>query len=136
MYTEDYLIFHLMLLKQYIKKKHQVNNRHQLNLLEKDPIQKPNRGWLGTAWHYTGGALFTGVQELSDLATRAYRTGAIAVAEGKPLLGSGGAWDIANDNGDKVFNTGRIEDAIQKFTKKPNGYCNQNCLRRGTRKNY
>lgn len=41
----------------------------------------------------------------------------IAVAEGKPLLGSGGAWDIANDNGDKVFNTGRIEDAIQKFTK-------------------
>ena len=84
---------------------------------EEDPIQKPNRGWLGSAWHYTGGAVFTGVQELSDLATRAYRTGAIAVAEGKPIFGSGNAWDTANDNGDKVFNTGRIEDAVQKFTK-------------------
>ena len=48
------------------------------------------RGWLGTALHYTVEPLFTavaapvklafkGVQELSDLTTRAYRTGAIAI---------------------------------------------------------
>ena len=82
---------------------------------EEDPVEKPNRGWLGTAWHYTGGALFTGVQELSDLSTRLYRTGVIALDQSKPIFGAGNAWDIANDNGDKVFNPNRIEDAKAKF---------------------
>jgi len=82
---------------------------------EEDPVEKPNRGWLGTAWHYTGGALFTGVQELSDLSTRLYRTGIIALDQSKPIFGAGNAWDIANDNGDKVFNPNRIEDAKAKF---------------------
>ena len=27
-----------------------------------DPVTKPNRGWLGTAWHYTGGAVLGGVK--------------------------------------------------------------------------
>ena len=83
---------------------------------QENPIDKPGRGWLGTAWHYTGGALFTGVQELSDLSTRLARTGLIALDEGKPIFGAGNAWDIANDNGDNVFNASRIEDARLKYT--------------------
>jgi len=79
---------------------------------EEDPVTKPQRGWLGTAWHYTGGAVFAGITEVSDLATRAYRTGAIALMEGKNL---GDAWTTANDKGDKVFNPGRIENASAKF---------------------
>jgi len=81
-----------------------------------NPIVKPDRGWLGTAWHYTGGALFAGVQELSDLSTRVARTGLIALDERKPIFGAGNAWDIANDNGDKVFNASRIEDARLRYT--------------------
>ena len=77
-----------------------------------DPATKPNRGWFGTAWHYTGGALLQGLTEISDLTTRAYRTGAIAIEEGKNLAD---AWDRANDKGDKVFNPGRIEKASSKF---------------------
>jgi len=79
---------------------------------EEDPVTKPQRGWLGTAWHYTGGALLAGLTEVSDLTTRAYRTGAIALMEGKNL---GDAWTTANDKGDKVFNPGRIQDATSKF---------------------
>ncbi len=79
---------------------------------EEDPVAKPQRGWLGTAWHYTGGAVLAGIQEVSDLSTRAYRTGAIALMEGKNL---GDAWTTANDKGDKVFNPGRIENASAKF---------------------
>lgn len=79
---------------------------------EEDPVIKPQRGWLGTAWHYTGGAVLAGIQEVSDLSTRAYRTGAIALMEGKNL---GDAWTTANDKGDKVFNPGRIENASAKF---------------------
>ena len=80
---------------------------------EENPTEKPNRGWLGTAWHYTGGALFSGVQELSDLTTRAYRAAVIPIAETGTL---GWAWKEANDKGDKVFNSHRIADAKLKFT--------------------
>jgi len=77
-----------------------------------DPIVKPQSGWLGTAWNYTGGALLQGLQEVSDFSTRVYRTGAIALMEGKNL---GDAWTTANDKGDKVFNPGRIQNATTKF---------------------
>jgi hypothetical protein len=83
-----------------------------------DPIVKPSRGWLGTAWAYTGGAIkegFTlglaGLQNVSDVTTRAYRAVAIPLSQGEV----GFAWDEANDKGDKVFNDGRIEDAKDKF---------------------
>ena len=80
------------------------------------------RGWLGTALHYTVDPLFTavaapvklafkGVTELSDLTTRAYRTGAIMVDQGKNLAD---AWTTANDKGDKVFSPNRIA-AAQKL---------------------
>ena len=85
--------------------------------------QKPNRGWLGTAWHYTGGAVFNALTEAggavlgalteaSDLVTRAYRTGAISVMEGK---GIGDAWKTAGDNGENVFNPNRITGAREKY---------------------
>jgi len=76
-----------------------------------DPVSKEPRGWLGTAWNYTGGALFRGVVELSDLTTRAYRAAAIPLSRGEV----GFAWDEANDKGDKVFNQSRIADARSKF---------------------
>ena len=83
-----------------------------------DPAVKPSRGWLGTAWAYTGGAVkegFTlglaGLQNVSDVMTRGYRAIAIPLSQGEV----GFAWDEANDKGDKVFNDGRIEDARAKF---------------------
>jgi hypothetical protein len=88
-----------------------------------DPIEKPDQGWLSTAWNYTGGAVLGGLKEVgkdilgglqnvSDFTTRAYRTAAIA-ADQQVALGE--AWDIANDKGDKVFSPGRIERAKQLF---------------------
>jgi hypothetical protein len=87
-----------------------------------DPIVKPARGWLGTAWAYTvGGAVgavkegfnlgLAGLQNVSDVMTRGYRAVAIPLSQGEV----GFAWDEANDKGDKVFNDGRIEDAKEKF---------------------
>ena len=84
-----------------------------------DPVTKPNRGWLGTAWNYTlgalpeaGGKLMAGLQNVSDFSTRLYRTAAIGATQGMNLAD---AWDEANDKGDKVFNPGRIEDARRRF---------------------
>ena len=80
-----------------------------------DPATKPNRGWLGTAWHYSIGGLFSLAQEGSDLATRVARTGLIALDRGVPLVGAGNAWDIANDKGDNVFSPNRIEKAKKQY---------------------
>ncbi len=79
---------------------------------QEDPVEKPNRGWLGTAWHYSIGGLLNIAQELSDLTTRAYRAVAIPLMEDKKI---GFAWDEANDKGDKVFNPNRLADARRKF---------------------
>jgi hypothetical protein len=81
------------------------------------------RGWLGTALHYTVDPIFTavsapvklafkGVQELSDLSTRAYRTAAIALDQNVNI---GKAWTTANDKGDKVFSPSRIAAATKIF---------------------
>ena len=89
-----------------------------------DPVTKPDRGWLGTAWHYTGGAVLGAAKEVgkdilgglgnvSDFSTRLYRTVAIAADQGVDL---NKAWDISNDKGDKVFSPGRIEKAKLRFT--------------------
>ena len=84
-----------------------------------DPVTKPEKGWLGTAWHYTGGALWNagsklmnGLQNVSDFTTRLYRTAAIGATQG---MGLADAWDEANDKGDKVFNPGRIGEARARF---------------------
>jgi len=54
------------------------------------PEEKPQRGWLGTAWHYTGGKVFDFLQAASDFSTRVARTGIIAIEEGRDLAD---AWD-------------------------------------------
>lgn len=86
---------------------------------------KQKRGWLGTAWHYTGGALLTGLNEVSDLVTRVNRT-ALMANEQIPL-GSAeyylpknwsvltDAWKKSNDNGELVYNDSRIEAAKKKY---------------------
>jgi hypothetical protein len=81
-----------------------------------DTVEKPSRGWLGSAAHYAVNynpitLLFKGAIEASDLMTRTYRAVAIPLSEGEV----GFAWDKANDKGDKVFNEGRIEDAKAKY---------------------
>jgi uncharacterized protein len=78
-----------------------------------DPLTKPSRGWLGTAWNYTGGAVVNALTEVSDFTTRAYRAISIPITRGE----IGFAWDEANDNGEKVYNEGRIEKARAKYGK-------------------
>ena len=93
------------------------------NFGNEDPAIKEKRGTLGTAWHYTGGAIgnavgyvgsktLAGLGNVSDVMTRAYRTAAIAIDQD---LSIGTAFDIANDKGDKVFSPGRIGAAKAKW---------------------
>ena len=93
------------------------------NFGNEDPTVQPKRGFFGTAWHYTGGALgnaigyagshiIAGLGNVSDVMTRGYRTVAIAADQGLDL---GEAWTVANDKGDKVFSPDRIVDAKAKF---------------------
>jgi hypothetical protein len=84
-----------------------------------DPTVEVKRSPMGTAWHYTGGQVvkalglgLAGLQNVSDLTTRAYRTVAIAAQEDLNLED---AWEEANDKGDKKFNSDRIEDARLKY---------------------
>lgn len=79
---------------------------------QESPTVKPNRGWLGTAWHYTGEQVLNLLQAGSDLSTRVARTGIIAVQEKKNLSD---AWDRASKDGQKVFNEDRIQEAKSKF---------------------
>lgn len=78
------------------------------------PEEKPNRGWLGTAWHYTGGKVFDFLQAASDFSTRVARTGIIALEEDRSLAD---AWDRAEKDGQKVFNEERLNEAESKFGK-------------------
>lgn len=83
------------------------------------------RGWLGSAWHYTGGAALAGLQEASDFMTRLYRFGALDIAalekqkagtQFKGISGLKNAWDATGDNGDLVFDPTRIEKAKAKYS--------------------
>ena len=81
-----------------------------------DPLTKPSRGWLGTAWHYTANynpltLAVKGAIELSDLATRTYRAVAIPLSEGDV----GFAWNEASDKGDKIYNSNRLQKARAKY---------------------
>jgi len=90
--------------------------KEQQDLVDKFGQEPPEekRSVLGTAWHYTGGALFRGAMALSDLSTRAARTGIIALEEGRDLAD---AWDRAEKDGQKVFNESRLVEAEEKFGK-------------------
>jgi len=77
-----------------------------------DPLTKPSKGWLNTAFKYNPITLaFKGAIEASELMTRTYRAVAIPLSQGE----IGFAWDQANDKGDKVYNEGRIEKAKAKY---------------------
>jgi hypothetical protein len=87
--------------------------------------EQPKRGWLGSAWHYTGGALLSGLNEVSDFMTRVYRTGALA-NEQIPLGSAewympknwsklSEAWSKSNDNGELLYNEQRIANATKKY---------------------
>ena len=84
----------------------------QKNFGNEDPLTKPKRGFFGTTWDYTGGALLKGLAEVSDFTTRAYRTAAIAIDQD---LDINDAWTVANDKGDKVFSPDRIATAQATF---------------------
>ena len=87
--------------------------------------EQPKRGWLGSAWHYTGGAVIGALTEVSDFTSRVYRAGALA-NEQIPL-GSveyylpknfsvlSEAWKKSNDNGELLYNEPRINSAIKKY---------------------
>lgn len=83
-------------------------------------LPDPNkRSPLSTAWHYTGGAVLGGLNEISDFMTRVYRTGQVIRSEkqfqGKGTQGLIDAWNRANDKGDQVFNPTRIDNAKAKY---------------------
>jgi hypothetical protein len=87
--------------------------------------EEKKRGWLGSAWHYTGGAVVGALTEVSDFMTRVGRTGLIA-NEQIPLGSAeyylpknwsviSEAWKKSNDNGEVVYNEPRINNAIKKY---------------------
>ena len=78
------------------------------NFGTESPEEKPDRGWLSTAWHYAGEGLMFG----TELVNRAFRTGAIAVMEGEDLST---AWKEAGANGEKKFNPNRVNSAREKY---------------------
>jgi hypothetical protein len=74
--------------------------------------EKPKQGWLGTANHYT---LYQGYKALNFLADRTsqlYRAVMIPIVERKEL---GFAWDEAGKDGEKVYNSGRIQKAKNDY---------------------
>lgn len=96
---------------------------------EKD---KPKRGWLATAWHYSGYQAYKGLLEVSDAMTRLYRFDRklselsgnekykSRIQEKYGIVGGvrkqwSDAWKASGDNGELVYNAERLEKAEKKF---------------------
>ena len=75
--------------------------------------EKPKQGWLGTANHYTGYQAYRALNFLADRVSQTYRAVTIPIVEQGKI---GFAWDEAGKDGEKVYNTGRIEAATKKYT--------------------
>jgi hypothetical protein len=93
----------------------QLPQAQQQNLVDTFGTESPDegpKGLLGTAWHYTGYQAFKGLQFASDRVSQTYRALAIPLVERKTL---GFAWDEAGKDGEKVYNTGRIQKARDKY---------------------
>jgi len=89
------------------------------NFGNEDPVTKPPRGWLSTAWHYTGGEiaqgigdLMAGLNKISNTSTRVARSIQLA-ADQKVSLSD--AWTLAKEDGNNVFSPNRISDAKTKW---------------------
>jgi hypothetical protein len=78
------------------------------------PEEKPQRGWFGTAWHYTGYQAFKGLTAVSDFMTRFPRAAQIAVAEDLSL---GEAWEESGKDGEKKYDEKRLDAARLKYGK-------------------
>lgn len=74
--------------------------------------EKPKQGWLGTANHYTFYQAYKGLNFLADRVSQTYRALTIPIIERNEF---GFAWDEAGKDGEKVYNTGRIEKAVKKY---------------------
>ena len=74
--------------------------------------EKPKQGWLGTANHYTFYQAYKSLNFLADRVSQTYRAVAIPLIEEGKI---GFAWDQAGKDGEKVYNTGRIEAAQKKY---------------------
>jgi hypothetical protein len=93
----------------------QLPQSQQQNLVDTFGTESPDegpKGLLDTAWHYTGYQVFKGLQFASDLVGQTYRAVAIPIIEKKTL---GFAWDEAGKDGEKVYNTDRIQKAKNKY---------------------
>jgi hypothetical protein len=87
----------------------------QQDLVDQFGTESPDEGPKGpleTAWHYTGYQAFKGLQFLSDRVSQTYRAVMIPIIERKTL---GFAWEEAGKDGEKVYNTDRIEKAKSKY---------------------
>ena len=87
----------------------------QQNLVDtfgNEPDDEKPKGFLGTANHYTFYQGYKALNFLADKTSQAYRAVAIPLIERKEL---GFAWDEAGENGEKVYNSGRLESAIKKY---------------------
>ena len=82
------------------------------NFGEETEEEKPKQGWLGTANHYTGYQAYKALNFLADRVSQTYRAVAIPLVERGEL---GFAWDEAGKDGEKVYNTSRIEAATKKY---------------------
>ena len=82
------------------------------NFGEETEEEKPKQGWLGTANHYTGYQAYKALNFLADRVSQTYRAVAIPIVERNQL---GFAWDEAGKDGEKIYNTGRIEAATKKY---------------------
>ena len=87
----------------------------QQNLVDTFGAESPDEGptgILGTAWHYTGYQAFKGLNFAADKVSQTYRALAIPIIERKTI---GFAWDEAGKDGEKVYNTDRIQKAKNKY---------------------
>ena len=87
----------------------------QQNLVDTFGTESPDegpKGLLGTAWHYTGYQAFKALQFASDRVSQTYRALAIPIIERKTL---GFAWDEAGKDGEKVYNTNRLQKAKDDY---------------------
>lgn len=96
------------------------DQKQSLNQMFGSQTPEPKqRGWFGNAWHYTGGAVFGALNEVSDFMTRLYRTNQIILSQkayqGRGTQGIIDAWKTANDKGDLVFDPQRIDKAKAKY---------------------
>ena len=109
--------------KQAVQKYSQLPQAQKQALVDFNGTEpEKKRGFWGSTWHYTGGAALSGLQEASDFMTRLYRFSQLDVealekkqGELRGLSGLKAGWEATGDNGELLFDEGRMEKARVKF---------------------